>query len=59
MATQEERDRLISRIVRMLYNSKAHEWSVQDKGVLVGAIKLQLEENTRTANTEPAGSGDR
>ena len=54
MPTQEERDRLIQRIVRMLYNNKVHEWSVQDKGVLVGAIKLQLEENTRTA--EDSGS---
>ena len=48
MPTQEERDKLIQRIVRMLYNNNAHNWSVQDKGVLVGAIKLQLEENTRT-----------
>jgi hypothetical protein len=48
MPTQQERDRLISQIVQMLYDSKAHEWSTQDKGVLVGAIKLQLEENTRT-----------
>lgn len=55
MPTQEERDRLINRIVRMLYNSEAYKWSVQDKGVLVGAIKLQLDENTRSANTKPAG----
>jgi hypothetical protein len=53
MPTQEERDRLIQRIVRMLYNNGAYEWSVQDKGVLVGAIKLQLDENTRTANAVP------
>jgi len=51
MATQEERDRLISRIVKMLYDNQVHKWSIQDKGVLVGAIKLQLEENTR-----PTGS---
>ncbi len=47
MPTQEERDRLIQRIVRMLYQNEAHKWSVQDKGVLVAAIKLQLDENTR------------
>lgn len=55
MPTQEDRDRLISQIVQILYDSKAHEWSIQDKGVLVGAIKLQLDENTRNANAKPAG----
>lgn len=44
MPTKEERDQLISEIVRTLYDRKAHTWSVQDKGVLVAAVKLQLEE---------------
>jgi hypothetical protein len=47
MPTKEERDQLISEIVRTLYDRKAHTWSVQDKGVLVAAIKLQLEERSQ------------
>jgi hypothetical protein len=53
MPTQEKRDRLIQRIVRMLYNNRVYEWSIQDKGVLVGAVKLQLDENTRIADARP------
>jgi len=49
MPTKEERDKLIAEIVRTLYDRKANTWSVQDKGVLVAAIKLQLEE-------KPAGT---
>ena len=44
MPTKEERNQLIGEIVRTLYDRKAHTWSIQDKGVLLAAIKLQLEE---------------
>jgi len=51
MPTQEERDALIARIVKMLYEARANRWSVQDKGVLMAAIKLQLQEKERQAYT--------
>ena len=47
MPTKEERDRLIGEVVRFLYENGMNKWPVQDKGVLVGAIKLQLEEKQR------------
>lgn len=47
MASQEERDRVVAEIVRLLYEAKAAKWSVQDKGVLLAAIKLQLQEKGR------------
>lgn len=48
MPSKEERDRIIQEIVRILYDNKAYTWTVQDKGVLVAAVKLQLSENTRS-----------
>jgi len=47
MATREERDRLIGEVLRILYERKVNTWSIQDKGVLVTAIKLQLEEKSQ------------
>lgn len=44
MATKDERNQVINEILRVLYERKANTWSVQDKGVLVAAVKLQLEE---------------
>jgi len=32
-----------SEIIKLLYDENAPRWSVQDKGNLVAAIKLQLE----------------
>ncbi len=44
MVTQARRDRIIQRVVELLYEVKANEWRVQDKGVLLAAVKLQLRE---------------
>ena len=49
MASKEERDRVIQEIITKLYDARAQAWSVQDKGVLVAAIKLQLEEKPQEA----------
>lgn len=38
---------LTAEIVRMLYENGAPDWSIQDKGVLVAAVKLQLSERER------------
>jgi len=46
MPKKDERDQVIGEILRILYERKANTWSVQDKGVLVAAIKLQLEERS-------------
>jgi hypothetical protein len=42
--TKQERDKVIQEIVKTLADAKANEWSVQDKGVLVAAVKLQLQQ---------------
>lgn len=34
-------------VVKMLYDAKAYDWSIQDKGVFIAAVKLQLAEKTR------------
>ena len=44
MATKQERDNVIQQVITLLYQAGAHRWSVQDKGVLVAAVKLQLQE---------------
>ena len=49
MPSREDRDRLIQEILTKLYDAKAPAWSIQDKGVLVAAIKLQLEEKPQEA----------
>jgi len=49
MATKQKRDKVIAAIVDALYRAKANEWSVQDKGVLMAAIKLQLVERKGNA----------
>jgi len=46
MVSQAKRDRIIQRIVKLLFDEKAHTWSVQDKGVLLAAIKLQLKKSS-------------
>ena len=30
------------KVVRDLHNAGAHKWTIQDKGVLLAAVKLQL-----------------
>lgn len=44
MTTQEERNRIIEAVLRILYDNQVNAWTVQDKGILVAAVKLQLEE---------------
>jgi len=44
MVTQAKRDRIIRQIVKLLFEEEANEWSIQDKGVLLAAVKLQLRE---------------
>lgn len=36
-------DEVINRITQLLHEQNAADWSVQDKGVLLAAIKLLLE----------------
>ena len=40
---------MINEIVRLIYDNGAHKWPVRDKGVLVAAVKLQLEEKPQEA----------
>ncbi len=44
MADQKERDKIVAAIIALLYEAEASQWTVQDKGVLLAAIKLQLQE---------------
>ena len=41
-------DEVIAEIVARLYEVKAFDWSVQDKGALLAAVKLQLQEKPKT-----------
>ena len=54
MVTKQERDKIIERIVRLLYREKVNGWSVQDRGVLLAAIKLQLREPVQNDQEEGA-----
>lgn len=47
MPDKTSRDKVIQQILRILQNEGVSLWSVQDKGVLLGAIKLQLQERAR------------
>jgi len=38
---------VIQEIVGIIYQNKAHDWSVQDKGVLLAAVKLALQKPKR------------
>jgi hypothetical protein len=40
---------ITAQIVKLLYDSKAYVWSIQDKGILTAAIKLQLSERNPPA----------
>lgn len=37
-------DEITAQIVKLLYDAKAMAWTIQQKGVLLAAIKLQLKE---------------
>jgi len=43
MPTRAERDAAIQGIISQLEAAKAQRWTVHDKGVLMAAIKLQLQ----------------
>ena len=43
--TKRERDKVIEQVTSLLYKAKANAWSVQDKGALLAAVKLQLQES--------------
>jgi len=42
MTEKTERDRAIGKIIAYLKKENAQQWSIQDKGVLVAAIKQAL-----------------
>jgi len=52
MAENNERDKVIREVVRVLYAAGAHMWSVHDKGVLLAAVKLQLREQARDGRSD-------
>lgn len=47
MADKKKRDQAIAQIIRILYDAGASKWSIQDKGTLMAAVKLQLQEVDR------------
>jgi len=54
LAPSPEPNKVISEIVARLYEVKANTWTVQDKGALLAAIKLQLQEQPREEKQEGA-----
>jgi hypothetical protein len=40
-------------IVAMLYEVKANEWTIQEKGVFLAAVKLQLAERSKPPGQKP------
>ena len=52
MPDKTERDEVIQQVVQILHDVGADRWSVQDKGVLLSAIKLQLQESAREGRRE-------
>jgi len=46
-----ERDKVIEQVISLLYTAGASAWSVQDKGTLLAAVKLQLQ-----AQESPGGN---
>ena len=39
-------EQVTAEVVRLIYENEAMHWSIQDKGIFVAAIKLQLSERT-------------
>ena len=39
----------IAQVVKTLYDAGAYKWTIQDKGTLLAAIKLQLQEKPSRA----------
>jgi len=42
-------DSVIQKVIEILHQEKAARWSIQDKGALLAAIKLQLQETEERA----------
>jgi hypothetical protein len=42
-------DKVKAKVVKLLYDERAMDWSIQDKGELVAAVKLQLSEKRKQA----------
>lgn len=42
-------EEITAQIIKLLYESGANQWSVQDKGILLAAIKQQLAEKETKA----------
>lgn len=47
MADRLRADEVILRIVKELYDNAAQDWTVQQKGSLLAAIKLQLQKREK------------
>ena len=47
-------DQVIQKIVELLYQAKAMRWSIQDKGALLAAVKLQLQEKSAATAGRPS-----
>lgn len=45
-------DIVIASIVKLLFEENAMSWSIQDKGALTAAVKLQLSEQPREQGSE-------
>ncbi|MCP4541824.1 MAG: hypothetical protein GY832_32235 [Chloroflexi bacterium] len=43
-------DEVIAKIIRLLFEQGASDWEIQDKAVLLAAIKLQLQEKQKEPN---------
>ena len=52
MSSREERDRVISKVVKLIYNAGANSWPVADKGLLAAAVKMQLQEKPKTQEVD-------
>ena len=45
-------DVVIAAIVKLLFEENAMSWSIQDKGALTAAVKLQLSEKSSNQGSE-------
>jgi hypothetical protein len=47
MAKKKTPEEIAAQIVKILFDAGAPDWSVQDKGILLAAVKQQLAEKER------------
>ena len=45
-------DKVIQKVVEILYQEQASSWSIHDKGALLAAVKLQLQDEPEKAKGE-------